>query len=339
MSQGCPIPCSIQSLPERYVIDKTYYTQFVIGPSSIPIISAQKVSHTALIRTLFQLETIINSLFEKDRILVELQKYNMKIALYSSDETIESLPESKYKNNTEPGKIVTGLFIVNPQQNFGAICLVSEKIEDIVLHEIGHSIHLLGYFGNATFTNRLTNIFRTISNTNKWGNTYAATSEREYWAEATKLYFDCEIESQYTTMANLSSFDPDLYSLLSTTYSRTKTRTFYKCNENPICNISSSSFPSTFECPKTSIVNLDLTTKNNTDEGNKNNTGNSNGNNNNGNNKIQPMTDSLKYVIPIIIALVILGCLCLCIGCVLNRRRINKKREKSRVERFAMRNI
>lgn len=92
--------------------------------------------------------------------------------------------------------------------------------ENIMIHEFGHTIHLVGLrLADPTFDKRLQRAFKSARDAGLWDGTYAGTNRQEYWAEGVQSWFDTnrQNDSQHNhvnTRAELKEYDPDLAKLL-----------------------------------------------------------------------------------------------------------------------------
>jgi len=106
-----------------------------------------------------------------------------------------------------------------------ALCLDNDRyrIEDILLHEFSHGLHLLGaYFAMPGFDARVTQLYNNAKATGLWYNTYAMSTAHELWAEGVQYYFEVNgyanppngIHGPIKTREDLRRYDPNLYALI-----------------------------------------------------------------------------------------------------------------------------
>ncbi len=109
--------------------------------------------------------------------------------------------------------------------------------EDILIHELAHSIHLVGISPiDQGFEPALEQLLQKAINSGKYKNTYAATNFYEYWAEGVQNWFNVNAEvprpdgkhNQVNTREELKTYDPDLYQLIG--------QYFSEFNNSPSCH-------------------------------------------------------------------------------------------------------
>lgn len=99
--------------------------------------------------------------------------------------------------------------------------------ESIFIHEMAHSIHLCALAkADPTFDRRLRRAYQKAIASGLWKNTYAAVNHKEYWAEGSQSWFNCNRSSDrdhnhIDTKKELIKYDPGLAALCREVYGKT----------------------------------------------------------------------------------------------------------------------
>ncbi|KAL8595646.1 hypothetical protein ACOMHN_025682 [Nucella lapillus] len=96
-----------------------------------------------------------------------------------------------------------------------------------MIHEMSHGVHLLGAkYAISGWQGRLQSLYRSAKYSGKWANTYAMSTQDEYFAQGTQSFFDCNVYSarpngihnSINTQVKLRAYDPGLFRLVHDVY-------------------------------------------------------------------------------------------------------------------------
>ena len=92
--------------------------------------------------------------------------------------------------------------------------------ESIFIHELAHAIHLYGLkHCEPDFQSRLDKLYQKAMAKGLYKDDYAATNDKEYWAESVQAFFDCDSQNNHVhnhvnTREELIEYDPDMAALI-----------------------------------------------------------------------------------------------------------------------------
>ena len=153
-----------------------------------------------------------------------------RFSVIAHTEIITEIPE--YRSDPRPD------FLVFRERGWGGTegATASTSEEDILnypgtfairyealIHELAHAIHLLGLNTlDPTFDKRLRITYEVAMKKGLWRSTYASSDRREYWAEATHVWFRPNGAGSFDRFGNtrqaLKEYDPELATLLAEVY-------------------------------------------------------------------------------------------------------------------------
>jgi hypothetical protein len=92
--------------------------------------------------------------------------------------------------------------------------------ENVLMHELGHTIAQIGLEADEAFQHDLDAAYRAAVGAGRWKGTYAGRDVDEYWAEGVQDWFDANLtggaeHNDVHTRAQLATYDPDLRALLA----------------------------------------------------------------------------------------------------------------------------
>lgn len=200
-----------------------YYTKFCTTHQGLQVVSAGLASPAAMERAAFLLDTVLAG--ADGRVAAAMARAGFRHAVMAAypTELTTNLPEHAFLpdsyNERARGLGATPAVPLGSSAEENLLCLAGDRYrgEDITVHEFAHSVHLLGL--NAvfpTFDTELRSLYRAAKRTAVWGNHYAMTDHKEYWAEAVQSYYNANARDGAApgSRAELQSRDPAVFSLI-----------------------------------------------------------------------------------------------------------------------------
>ncbi|KAJ1570111.1 Rsp5p-dependent ubiquitination, sorting of cargo proteins at the multivesicular body [Nowakowskiella sp. JEL0078] len=256
---GCPQLCKISAIPSKFVANSTFYSQFLIGSSGIPVMGSMNVSQEGMFRTFFQIEALAAQ--TSTSVISKVVAHNLRVSIFAQVERITDLPENQVGTNG-----ASGLFIsIIPGTNNVAACLVGEKsslFQDggTTFHELGHATEIVGMdLIDLTFHSQIQKAYNQSLSSGLWANSYAKSQVAEYWAEGSRIWFGCSTpryEGEPANRDGLKTYDSGLYDLLAKVYVNTTTTQWtYQClsSNEPVCD-RNVKLSTGFECPTNAMI-------------------------------------------------------------------------------------
>lgn len=211
-----PVP---KELRESLHLDP-FYAKY-IDYKGYPILSSQKVADEALLEARY---LISRMLADREDILQALRKKNCRFVVMAPTEMTTDVPEQR---NMKPkdywdkrARGLGGRVTSCGEENL--LNLKGDRYfnENILIHEFAHCIHEQGLRAvDPKFDERLRMVYARALDSGLWKKTYAATNEKEYWAEGVQSYFDCNapasgVHNDIDTREKLAKYDPALFELI-----------------------------------------------------------------------------------------------------------------------------
>jgi hypothetical protein len=218
-----------EKLRETLKLDP-FYAKYV-DYKGYPILGSKKVPDAALLEARY---LIGRMLADRDDIVQALCKDKCRFVVMAPTEMTTDVPEQR---NMKPkdywDKRARGLG--GRITSCGAENLLNLKgdryfNENILIHEFAHCIHERGLRSvDGKFDQRLRGAHARALEKGLWKNTYAATNEKEYWAEGVQSYFDCNapaggVHNDVNTRAKLAKYDPALFELIDDVFKKSSFR-------------------------------------------------------------------------------------------------------------------
>ena len=220
--------CTVRSVPARVrrrLSLNPFYTQYAHA-YGIPVLSSSRVKRGALERACY----VMRFLFaDRKDIRDWFYRRNGRAGIMAKSEGTTTIPEHSFLpawwNERARGLGATIQVPISTGGEENLLCESGDRYynEDIFLHEFVHGIHNLGATGAIpTFDGRLRAAYNSARRTGLWRNTYAMSTDREYFAEGTQSFFNVNaysatangIHNNINTRAKLRQYDPTLYSLI-----------------------------------------------------------------------------------------------------------------------------
>src|SRR5262245_20196432 len=222
--------CSVTKPPAAAQLDP-FYKKYCLA-TGIPIASSGNVPDAALSMAA---EIITNMLAGMSLVRNKLIEANIRVAIIAQREVTSDIPEHKPLARTHPENYLDqrtrGISMgagANPVTSVGEenlLCYATDRYrgENILVHEFGHTIKLLGIQGmEPTFRIRVQHAYDRAKIAGLGASTYAMSNPEEYWAEGVQSYFDANlyadppngIHNAINTRAKLKDYDPRLFELI-----------------------------------------------------------------------------------------------------------------------------
>ncbi|KAL8595649.1 hypothetical protein ACOMHN_025685 [Nucella lapillus] len=156
-----------------------------------------------------------------------------RIAVIGAHERVTDIPEHSWLgaswNQRARGLGATDSAPVSTCGEENVLCLSNDRYrdEDIMIHEMSHVVHLLGAkYAIFGWQGCLQSLYRSAKYSGKWANTYAMSTQDEYFAQGTQSFFDCNVYSarpngihnSINTQVKLRAYDPGLFRLVHDVY-------------------------------------------------------------------------------------------------------------------------
>jgi hypothetical protein len=198
----------------------------------IPVLAHESVSDDALLEARDRLDRLLS---RAPRLLDNLERERFELHVIGLHQFTSDLPEHRagrgqtLRNGELFDWHMIGGHIVGRYGSCAEATLlpvVGHRLfgDDACLHELGHAIHMLAV--GREVRERILDRYEAALATGEWKDTYAATDEREFFAEATKVYFqkDAASPSFYRKLpahdrAWLCSIDPGTCTFIRDLYS------------------------------------------------------------------------------------------------------------------------
>ncbi|KAI9142784.1 hypothetical protein BKA69DRAFT_1037493 [Paraphysoderma sedebokerense] len=236
----CPRIQPATDVPASYNLNTGFYNKYIPGPGpmkDIPIVSSGKVADEALYRAWYILKRMCETV--DPRAWDKLAEHKIRVAVMARTEVTVDVPEhsdltpADFWNSRSRG---LGATESRPATSVGEENLLGLPRGDlpndryqgecILVHEFAHTVQQFGMRINPAFEAELRQIFERSTAKGLWNQTYAATNELEYWAEAVQSYFDCNqfsgvpdgIHNDITTRDKLRSYDPEMFNLINSVF-------------------------------------------------------------------------------------------------------------------------
>jgi hypothetical protein len=215
-----------------------FYKKY-IDANGFPVISSWRVPGEALIKAhdiiVYMTENLPQNVVDK------MREVGVRIGVMARYEGTTDIPEHKHLVNDTSinwdvrarglGGTIEDPLTTCAEENLLCYQIDKYHAEDILIHEFGHTIHLVGILGtDSTINGRLQESLDKAISEGKWDNTYAATNIAEYWAEGVQSWFNVNAEvpepdgkhNFVNTRDELKVYDPSLYAILKEYLPETK---------------------------------------------------------------------------------------------------------------------
>lgn len=227
---------------EKKVYDvsyENYYTQFYTSESGIVCQSSDDVEYESLKAAA---EMIDIMLAKTDTGIPErLVENGAKMALYGSHENAYFIPEHRYSwdpnmyyvegyGGSKSNNGVSSIAERNVTRNLTGEVQTAYRNENILVHEFGHCVKLLGMdeLRDTTLRSEFLNLYGKCVREGLWPNTYAISNSDEFFATMCTIWFNVMeevpdwsdgVRSPINTREELKEYDPDTYAFFEKIFS------------------------------------------------------------------------------------------------------------------------
>ena len=229
-ADNIPEPIPPPAIVREFFELDPYYEQW-INVEGLPVIASAKVNPYALKEAAWLIKKMIG---HRPEVLRAMVRNRSRLSVIPYTEVITEIPEYRYVGTPD----FVALYIRGGGGSEGATTTASEenilsypgetetggREYSILIHEIAHAIHLLGFNTlDPTFDERLRITYEAAMEKGLWQGTYASSNRREYWAEGTLAWFYPKGSvSSFSRFGNtrraLKEYDPELATLLAEVY-------------------------------------------------------------------------------------------------------------------------
>ena len=226
--------CNLTTPPVNLNLN-AYYTQYC-DANGMPVIGGALVNPLALQEAWLQ---TMNMMKMRQDLLAEMIKQGTKVAIVAYGEGITQIPEYSDLDTVFPiaggwdararGLGATAARPISSGADENLLCSGLDPYygENIFLHEFAHSVEGMGlFFADPDFSVKISAAYANALSTGLFVNTYADDTVYEYWAEGVQDWFDVNLQAiptngihnEINTRAELQTYDPALYSLISSIF-------------------------------------------------------------------------------------------------------------------------
>jgi len=236
----------ISKPPVKLALDPFY--EKYCDALGIPVIASKEVSDTAL---LIARDIIIHMLSERPDIRLQLITEGQKVGIIGVNQQMSDIPE--YKNLKKPelgdkrlteaeirnydrirqmtdaeywnqrARGLGGVYTTCGEENLLGLPGTRYFGENILVHEFAHAIHRAIKTVDPQLARAIDRAYLEAMSLGLWKGHYASNNSGEYWAEGTQFWFWSNYaykdgDKVIYSPADLISYDPALYELLSRVY-------------------------------------------------------------------------------------------------------------------------
>jgi hypothetical protein len=223
---GPSAPVDVIARPPTALALAPYYRKY-LDAQGIPIVSSGRVPD----RALREAREIVNHMLRmRPDVRRALVSAHARVAVMAESEVTTDIPEHAHLDpymNTRArglggwsGCPVTSCAEENLLQYPGD----RYRGDSILVHEFAHTLYNLGLTAvDPTFAARFSRVHSNAMRRGLFKNTYAASSDQEYWAEGVQSWFDANLQASpangihndINTRGELERYDPELAHLIA----------------------------------------------------------------------------------------------------------------------------
>lgn len=205
---------------KRFKLDITFYRKHV-DVLGLPVVGSAKVSDAAMLEAAYIARMMLRDVPD---VVEALVKARVRLTVMATTEMTTDVPEHRDLEKTFDRRARgVGATPTRPSSSCAEENLLKCPgdpywAENILIHEFGHTIHLMGH--DAKFNQKVVDAYSAAVKAGRWQNTYAATDHKEYWAEGVQSYFCCNpakpdaSHNEVNTRDELREYDPALFALI-----------------------------------------------------------------------------------------------------------------------------
>lgn len=233
--------CTITTPPVSLGLN-AYYTKYC-DANGLPVIGGDLVPVSALQEAWLQ---TMNMMKMRQDLLATMIAKGTKVAIVAYGEGITQIPEYSDIDTAFPlfddnGNSVSwdtrarglGATVTRPISSGAEENMLCDAAfdpyygENIFIHEFAHSVEGMGiFFADPALSTKIQTAYNNALATSLFTNTYAISTVYEYWAEGVQDWFNVNIgvtpsngtHNEINTRAELKTYDPKLYNLISTVF-------------------------------------------------------------------------------------------------------------------------
>ena len=229
-ADNIPEPIPPPTIVREFLELDPYYEQWM-NVEGFPVIASAKVNPYALKEAVWVIKKTIG---HRPDLLRAMVRNRARYSVIPYTEVITEIPEYRYVGTPD----FIALYVRGAGGSEGATASAAEENilnypgetetsagkYSILIHELAHAIHLLGFNTlDPTFDERLQITYEAAMKKGLWQDTYAASNKREYWTEGTHAwFFPNSSVSSFGRFGNtrraLKEYDPELATLLTEVY-------------------------------------------------------------------------------------------------------------------------
>ncbi|MHC5005211.1 MAG: hypothetical protein ACYTJ0_19065 [Planctomycetota bacterium] len=215
-----------------------------VDVEGFPVLSSEGVDDVALLEAAFVVRQMIG---HRPDVLRAMAEGGTRLVVMAPTEMTTAVPEhSDLAPKAYWDKRARGLGATRqrPAVSCGEENLLGYpgdpyRTESILVHEFAHAIHEMGLLRvDEGFDARLRSAYEKARAAGRWAGTYAATNDREYWAEGVQCWFDTNREDDHDhnhvdTRAELREYDPALAALCAEVFGADAWRYVHPLDRQP----------------------------------------------------------------------------------------------------------
>lgn len=201
---NCPAVRSAAEVPARWELD-SFYKKYVEAAGGIPVISSDLVSDEALLVAAMTINRMLAHRPDAARHMADIKFRYAVMAAYPKEKTTD-IPEHSwlpkdYWDERARGLGATCFARAGSGAEENILCHSNDRYngENICLHEFAHCVHEMGvkYVDPDLFQETI-DAFEKRPTEHFYGNVYANTNFKEFFAENTQSYYDTNYGSSAT---------------------------------------------------------------------------------------------------------------------------------------------
>lgn len=218
-----------------------YYTQSVTTGSGIVVKANPRVDPATLDLAAAQVDVQLGK--DDNGIAARMADFGCSLAVYAARENAYLVPEHRggydpemydvegYGGSEWNGCVssISERNVLRTRGNEDAFLNTGYPNENILVHEFGHAVRLVGIetLADTSLSDELYAAYENSWSTGRWPNTYAIGNIDEYFATLSAIWFDVMAEkpdwtdgvrSPINTRAELKAYDPQAYALFAKVY-------------------------------------------------------------------------------------------------------------------------
>ena len=224
------------------VVAAPFYTQSVKADCGITVKSSDAVEKSTLQAAADIVDVMLSA---RSDVVEQMIENGAELAVYGKGESAYSIPEHRATYDPDMyyvegyggmvGNPVASIYDANVLrllQKDSPDHYTGYENESVLVHEFGHSVHLLGVDSIPELKEEFDAVYASAKQKNLWPNSYAISNREEYFATCTAIWFNVMSESAdgswdgvrgpVNTREELKAYDVDMYNFLAKIYPETE---------------------------------------------------------------------------------------------------------------------